>query len=72
MRQADLTDVASDVSENMREAALTHQQQRAQGMKRPYAKDCVVCDSFIPIERQKGTGGTNICVACMSEMERRR
>lgn len=72
MRQADLTDVANDLSESMREAALNHQQQRARGLKRPYAKDCVECGSFIPIERQKGTGGTNICVACMSEMERKR
>lgn len=34
--------------------------------------NCVDCGSRIPIERQKATGGTNMCVLCASNNGRSR
>ena len=35
------------------------------------ADDCIECGVFIPLERQKATGGCDVCVHCQSLYESR-
>lgn len=64
---ADEIDRANDMAQRHLDAALN-----AHRYPHAMADECVECDAPISPERQKATGGTELCVDCASADERKR
>ncbi len=64
---ADEVDRANDVVQRHLDTVLT-----AHKLPHAMADECVECDAPISSERQKATGGTDLCVDCAAADERKR
>lgn len=65
-KHADPLDIAGDLTEEMNASAV----QAITGRSRPTREEfCVDCETRIPEERQKATGGTDRCVYCQGVNE---
>ena len=64
---ADAVDNALELCERNQEVL----QQRRQDAARKSADCCIECGLLIPSERQLVVGGTEFCVACAENFERR-
>jgi len=66
MDDCDKTSDRMEKEEEVRKMQL----QSARANKR-VEEDCEECGVFIPLKRQEVTGGTSVCVDCLSAIERR-
>lgn len=64
----DLTDVADDLVERERAAAIERHRARPRAAGPAFTR-CVVCDDDIPPGRQAAVPGTRLCVGCRGELE---
>jgi len=55
----DIIDRANDLMQQNLDAALSNHKKN-----KYFSVDCVECGCFISAERQKATGGTDLCIDC--------